>query len=301
MLIERVQADKTLRRLRGWPRPCEVPSESTFSRAFAEFADSELPSRLHEALIRQTHADRLVGRIARDSTAIEGHEKPQRMEKPEPSAASKTPRKRGRPRKGDEPAPKPPSRLERQTNMTLSQMLADPPQHCGVGVKRNAKGHQETWIGYKLPIDTADGDIPVSCILTSASVHDSQVAIPLATMTAGRLVNLYDLVDGAYDAAEIKAHSRALGHAPIIDVNPRRDVALEEELAREERRRALVGHRAAEDIRYNERGSAERVNANLKDSHGGGTVQVRAPAKAMRHLMFGILVITVTQIIRLIA
>jgi hypothetical protein len=38
-------------------------------------------------------------------------------------------------------------------------------------------------------------------------------------MTAGRLVNLYDLMDGAYDATEIKAHSRELGHVPIIDVN----------------------------------------------------------------------------------
>ena len=75
MLIERVEADKTLRRLCGWSRPAEVPSESTFSRAFAEFAESELPSRVHEALIKQTHADRLVGHIARDSTAIEGYEK----------------------------------------------------------------------------------------------------------------------------------------------------------------------------------------------------------------------------------
>jgi len=58
MLIERVEADKTLRRLCGWSRPSEVPSESTFSRAFAQ---GELPSRVHEALIRQTHADRLVG------------------------------------------------------------------------------------------------------------------------------------------------------------------------------------------------------------------------------------------------
>jgi hypothetical protein len=301
MLIERVHADKTLRRLCGWSRPCEVPSESTFSRAFAEFAESELPSRVHEALIRQTHADRLVGHIARDSTAIEGHEKPQRMEKPEPSAPKPTPRKRGRPRKGEQPAPKPPSRLECQADMTLSQMLAELPRHCDVGVKRNAKGYQETWIGHKLHIDTADGDIPVSCLLTSASVHDSQVAIPLATMTARHIVNLYDLMDSAYDAAEIKAHSRALGHVPIIDVNPRRDAALKQELAREERRRKLVGHRAAEDIRYNERSSAERVNANLKDNHGGRTVQVRGPEKVMCHLMFGILVITVAQIIRLIA
>jgi hypothetical protein len=110
--------------------------------------------------------------------------------------------------------------------MTLSQMLADLPWNCDVGVKRNAKGYQETWIGYKLHIDTADGDIPVSCLFTFASVHDSRVAIPLATMTSGRLTNLYDLTDSAYDAAEIKAHSRALGHVPIIDVNPRRNATL---------------------------------------------------------------------------
>jgi hypothetical protein len=300
MLIERVEADKTLRRLCGWSRPAEVPSESTFSRAFAEFAESELPSRVHEALIKQTHADRLVGHIARDSTAIEGHEKPGRAEKPKPSAPKPAPRKRGRPRKGEEPAAKPKTRLERQADMTLSQMLADLPRPCDVGCKRNAKGHQETWIGYKLHVDTADGDIPVSCVLTSASVHDSQVAIPLATMTAGRVVNLYDLMDSAYDAAEIEAHSRKLGHVPIIDVNPRRDAALKEELALEEKRLKLVGHRLAEDVRYNERSGAERVNANLKDNHGGRTVRVRGPAKVMCHLMSGVLVIAAAQIIRLV-
>ena len=63
----------------------------------------------------------------------------------------------------------------------------------------------------------------------------------------------------------------------------------------------LVGYRTAEDIRYNERSSAERVNANLKDNHGGRTVQVRGPEKAMCHLTFGILVITVSQIVRLVA
>jgi hypothetical protein len=300
MLIERVEADKTLRRLCGWSRLSEVPSESTFSRAFAEFAESELPSRVHEALIRQTHADRLVGHIARDSTAIEGHEKPGRADEPKATAPKPAPRKRGRPRKGEEPAAKPQTRLERQADMTLSQMLADLPRPCDVGCKRNAKGHQETWIGYKLHVDTADGDIPVSCVLTSASVHDSQVAIPLATMTAGRIVNLYDLMDSAYDAAEIKAHSRKLGHVPIIDVNPRRDVALKQELALEEKRLKLVGHRLAEDIRYNERSGAERVNANLKENHGGRTVHVRGPAKVMCHLMFGVLVVAATQIIRLV-
>src|SRR5271154_2278008 len=82
MLIERVEADKTLRRLCGWSRPCEVPSESTFSRAFAEFADSELPSRVHEALIRQTHVDRRVGHIARDSRRSKAMKSPSAPKSP---------------------------------------------------------------------------------------------------------------------------------------------------------------------------------------------------------------------------
>ena len=84
--------------------------------------------------------------------------------------------------RGEEQA-KEPSRLERQLTMSLPQMLADLPRACDVGSKRNAKGHTTSWIGYKLHVDTADGGIPISCIMTSASTHDSQVAIPLGTLT----------------------------------------------------------------------------------------------------------------------
>ena len=177
-LIERLSIDRTLRRLCGWERAAHVPGESTFSRAFAEFARSALPSRAHEALIKATHKDRLVGHISRDATAIEAREKPART-KPSKKAPK---RRRGRPKKGEAAAPKEPRRLERQAGMTLAAMLADLPTACSVGTKRNAKGHTTSWIGYKLHIDTADGDVPVSCLLTSASVHDSQVALPLATM-----------------------------------------------------------------------------------------------------------------------
>ena len=82
-------------------------------------------------------------------------------------------------------------------------MLADLPTACDVGCKKNSKGYKETWTGYKLHIDVACGQIPVSCVLTSASVHDSQVAIPLMTMTSARVFYLYDLMDAAYDAAAI--------------------------------------------------------------------------------------------------
>ena len=298
LLIEMLSADKTLRRLCGWQRAGEVPSESTFSRAFAEFAASALPSRLHEALIQDTHSDRLVGHISRDSTAIEAREKPAKSDKPAPAPKPKL--KRGRPRKGELRPPPPPSRIERQRGMTLTAMLADLPRACDVGAKRNAKGFSETWIGYKLHIDTADGEIPISCVLTAASVHDSQVAIPLATITAGRVTNLYDLMDSAYDVAAIKQHSRDLNHVPIIDINPRATPGLKQELAEEAKRLRRVGHRMAEQVRYGERSAAERVNGGLKDNHGGRTVRVRGPDKVMCHLMFGVLSFTVLQLVRLV-
>jgi Transposase DDE domain/Transposase domain (DUF772) len=299
MLIERLVADKTLRRLCGWDHRGQVPSEATFSRAFAEFAAAGLPARVHEALIKTTHAERLVGHISRDATAIEAREKPARIERAEPAPQPVPPqRKRGRPRKGAAVATKEPRRLERQAGMTLPEMLADLPRHCAVGTKRNAKGHTTSWIGYKLHIDTADGDIPVACLLTSASLHDSQAAIPLATITAERVTSLYDLMDSAYDAPEIRAHSQALGHVPIIDVNPRRGgKAAHEDEARAKRR---ANYRLAQDLRYNERSAAERVNSSLKDSYGGRCVRVRGHDKVFCHLMFGILALTVEQLMRLL-
>ena len=293
MLIERLSVDKQLRRLCGWETPGQVPSEATFSRAFAEFAKSDLPSRVHEALIKRTHEDRIVGHVSRDATAIEAREKPVSVCTPE-----KPKRKRGRPRKGEVVA-KEPRRLERQGTMSLPQMLADLPTHCSVGTKRNAKGHTVSWIGYKLHLDVADGDIPVSAMLTSASLHDSQAAIPLAMVTAGRVTNLYDLMDSAYDAPEIAAASRALGHVPIIDKNPR-NAALKEELETEARARKAAGYTLAGDLRYNERSASERVNARLKDDFGGRNVRVRGHAKVLCHLMFAILALAADQILRLI-
>ena len=294
-LIERLAVDAALRRLCGWERASQVPSESTFSRAFGEFADSSLPSRVHEALVKTTHKDRLVGHIARDATAIAAREKPVRAV---PAAPATPKRKRGRPKKGEVVAKPEPRRLELQVGQTLSQMLADLPTCCNVGTKRNAKGHTTSWIGYKLHIDTADGDIPISCLLTSASVHDSQVALPLATITASRVTNLYDLMDSAYDAPEIRDKSRALGHVPIVDCNPRRGGKAQAEA--EARAKRCAGYELAEDARYNQRSSAERVNGNLKDNSGGNHVRVRGAPKVFCHLMFGILVVTVEQIMRLV-
>ena len=139
---------------------------------------------------------------------------------------------------------------------------------------------REKWVGYKLHIDAADGGVPVSCILTSASLHDSQAAIPLAHLTAGRVDNLYDpgsgpgqaLMDAAYDADEIRAYNRdpvsstgqALGHTAIIDLNPRRSVERKAAMTREAKARRAIGYVFPEQRRYNERSTVERVHGRLK-------------------------------------
>ena len=129
-------------------------------------------------------------------------------------------------------------------------------------------------------------------------MHDSQVALPLAAITASRVTNLYDLRDSAYDSPEISAKSRALGHVPIIEANPRRGGKAQAEA--EARAKRCARYELAEHIRYNQRSAAERVNSNLKDNGGANHVRVRGAAKVFCHLLFGILVVTVEQIMRLV-
>jgi hypothetical protein len=300
-LVDRLHQDQQLRRICGWETERHIPHESTFSRAFAEFAVMELPQFVHAALIADTQEGRLLGHIARDSTAIEARERfPEKPAKGKaaPRQRAKTgPRPGAGPRrhKGGKPKYRPPAhtRLHRQRSMKLAQMLADLPRHCSLGVKTSDGGNQKYWRGYKLHLDVADGQIPISAVLTAASLHDSQVAIPLATMTAQRVTNLYDVMDSAYDATEIIEHSRELGHVPIIQPVKRLKKVLFQpaQLSRT--------FTWAEQDRFRERTIVERVYARLKDEFGGRQIRVRGAQKVMAHLMFGVLALTADQILKL--
>jgi hypothetical protein len=287
-LLDRLAHDVTLRRLCGWERASQIPDESAFSRAFAEFARSEFAQRVHAALILRTQSQRLVGHILRDATAIEARERPApKALKPTPEPTEEKARRLHR--KSGSSTPKRAeqmTRIERQGSGSMSreEMLAELPRECNVGRKPNSKGVKQSWTGYKLHADVADGQIPISCVLTSASLNDSQVAIPLAEMTAQRVTSCYDLMDAGYDCEAIREHSRKLGHVPIIERQKRGGVKVE-----------MAPH---EKVRYGERTTAERVFARLKEEFGGRTVRVRGWAKVMAHLMFGILALTADQILR---
>jgi len=283
-LVDYLKADATLRRLCGWERADQVPSEPTFSRAFAEFAQWDMGGQTLEAMVKEQRQGKLAGHISRDATAIKAREKAAKKPKADVTPASK--RKRGRPKKGQVVEPKPPKRLALQAARSVQENLADLPTACDWGCKRNSQGKVEWWKGYRARIDTIDGDIPISVVVTSASLHDSQVAIPLAQLSAGRVTNLYDLMDSAYDATAIGDFSRGLGHVAIIDRNPRNveAVAMDPATAR----------------RYDERSSSERVNSTLKDNHGGNNVRVRGVRKVALHLTFGLIAICATQLLRLL-
>jgi hypothetical protein len=277
-LIDRLKSDTALLRLCGWQRVAQLPDETVFSRAVGEFAAQELPQRVHAALIQRSYDHQIVGHISRDATAIPAREK--KANKP------KVPKARASRRK--DRTPEQMTRLERQClpNTTVEQMVAELPRGCDKGCKKDSKGLPQYWVGYKLHLDVADGQVPISALLTSASLHDSQVAIPLAHMTAQRVTNLYDLMDCAYDSHYIRQDSQQLGHVPIIDPVRRPG----------QQKVPLAPH---QQVRFRERTTAERVNSRLKDEFGGRFLRVRGHAKVMAHLMFGVLALTVDQLLRL--
>jgi hypothetical protein len=103
-LVDRLRADSSLRRLCGFERLMDVPSEATFSRAFAEFAQAGLGQKAHEALVKEAYGKAgIVGHVSRDATAIEAREKPL---KKHVAKEESLPRRRGRPRKGEERHPR---------------------------------------------------------------------------------------------------------------------------------------------------------------------------------------------------
>lgn len=306
-LCQHLETDINLRRICGWESRKEIPSESTFSRAFNEFTETELLQKAHGALIKTAYKDDLIGHLSRDSTPVEGREKPiytKNLEKSATSNEVKSPKKkkrgRGRPKKGEKVEVKDPTRVQKQAKgMSLEEMIKDLPIKCDKGCKKNSQGFVESWIGYKLHLDSADNGVPISAVISSASLHDSQVAIPLAAMSATRVVNLYDLMDSAYDVKEIKDYSINLNHVPIIDINPRRDAELSMNLKRENKARLTLNWEPAEAVRYNHRSTAERSNARLKDEFGARNVRVRGSKKVFCHLMIGVLVLSADQLLRL--
>ena len=214
--LAEVRRCPSMRRLCGWESQSDIPSESTISRTFGDFAVDEIASSLFKDFVKKVARGRIVIHRSIDSTEIDVRESAATRDEKAASAELAAMRAQVDANAEDYNA------LSRQKERGLDSNLSLLPTLCDWGCKRNSKGKTQHWRGYKLHIAVADGDFPIAACLTSASVHDSKAAIPLMQMADEVAVSLYDLEDAAYDAKEIREFSKSNNHVPIIDANPRR-------------------------------------------------------------------------------
>ena len=93
-------------------------------------------------------------------------------------------------------------------------------------------------------------------------------------------------MDAAYYSADLHEYSRQLNHVPLIDHKPRHGIKEEFE--------------PYDAVRYKVRSTVEHTNGRLKDEFGGRHVKVRSAKKVYSHLMFGILVLSADQLMRVL-
>ena len=277
-LRNRLLSDSSLRNICGLIR---VPSPATFSRRLKVFADHHLFEQILYPMVADSHAERLVGHISRDSTAISAREKPVNTRRD----VTKPKQKRGRPRKGEVRPNTPPSRLTRQISCSSGKAVKDLNRTCAWGCKKNSQGNLQFWKGYKLHLDITDRGIPTAAVVTGANVHDSQVALPLEKLTERHVTHLYSVMDSAYDALAIRRYSEGQGRVALIDRNTRRG----------DTRPPMD---PAEQERFKVRSTVERANAHLKDWLLPQRLLVRGYAKVNFTVMTGVVCLAALKVLQ---
>ena len=303
-LIDRLRIDRTLRVLCGWRYSNSIPSESKFSRVFKELSDMKIAEKTHEQFVKEYLSQTTFFYNATDATKIPLREKVVRKDKEEPKVKHKA----GRPKKGETREPIKPKILQQQKSMgTVEEMLSLVSTDCGIGIKQNAKGNREVWIGGSLHISVVDGDIPITAFYSGANVHDSSVALPLIQETSKRVNYMYDLEDAGYDADIIREFSIKHNHKPIIDINPKNSQKLRDkiQLIEDEKKKfkffgLMPSIEMKESKHYNKRSMVERVNAYLKDNFGCNKIYYQGADKVASVLAFGILSICINQSLKLL-
>lgn len=301
-LIDRLKIDRTLRLLCGWRHQNKIPSESKFSRVFDEFSTQRLSAKAHDVFIENYLSEIIFFYNSSDSTAIELREKSVKKGEPKETVPK---RKQGRPKKGETVPAKKQTILQQQENMqSTEEMLSLIATQCDTSIKQNSKGNRYRWTGGKLHLSVVDGDIPITAIYSSASVHDSSLALPLIKETSQKVNYLYDLQDAAYDSRIIRSYSQKHNHRPIVDINPKNSKVRKEQIALAKSEKKILGsmglYNDSDDLHYNQRSSVERVNAYLKDNYGCNKIYYKGDTKVASILGFAVLSVCITQALKLI-
>ena len=148
-----------MRRLCGWESQSGIPSESTISRTFGDFAVDEIASSLFKDFVKKVAKGRIVIHRSIDSTEIDARESA--ATKDEKTAAAELAAIRAQVDANTEDD----NALALQKERDLDTNLSLLPTLCDWGCKRNSKGKTQYWRGYKLHIAVADGDFPIATAL----------------------------------------------------------------------------------------------------------------------------------------
>ena len=220
------------------------------------------PAVLHERVIQayKEEMNRTVGHLSIDSTTIQAREKPfVRAKEVVTPATPVTQKKRGRKKKG---SPEEKAFLEEKAEIqrkkreyleeSPEKSLSELEMRCSLTGKKNSKGKQQWFIGYKAHLATDDFGVTIAFAVTGACVHDCKVAVPLMKMANQRTDFLYALMDKGYLNPDINAYADMIGRRVIIDQRAHRSVA-------------ALPMEKADAVRYKARTTVERSNSELKD------------------------------------
>ena len=189
-LVKRLVHDPLFRLDCGFLVSDVVPSEASYSRMMQVISDSEVVDESNDTLIQLAISEGFLDdeHVGFDATHFESRDAAKPTEKKEPKA----PKKRGRKSKAEreawlvEEAEKASNlrtyekELKEQVDIPLEVLWKDTPLEPNWGVKKNSDGKNVFWYGFKghLAVSTKSQYI-VARIMTSASVSDSKLAIPL--------------------------------------------------------------------------------------------------------------------------
>jgi hypothetical protein len=113
-------------------------------------------------------------------------------------------------------------------------------------------------------------------------------------MTSDRVTYVYDVMDSAYDAKGIRTASLGKNHKPIIQPHmwPKPKTKLPSRI------KLQPEMDPAEKVRYKIRTTVERGFSRMKDEFLSSQIRVRGAKKVMEQMMFGVLALTVAQLMR---
>lgn len=196
-LVDRIRSDLRFKLSLGFLYSDRAPSEATFSRILHTLHQHrQILIEVNEELLQRIDAEFCIFSedVAIDATAIESHSKPEQIEKPVISA------------------------VEKQREMSITEIKEELPIDPQWGIKVNSKGKNVFWHGYKghFAVST-ESQYLLSAILTSAHIADVSVAIPLMRdIRQLGISSVHVILDKGYDAKAVYEEAHSLGLEPIV-------------------------------------------------------------------------------------